>query len=42
MGVARQEPPVDVGEWIENYRGIFGEPYYQDFFLTVFDVSVRR
>ncbi len=30
--------PTDVSSWITMYREKYGEPYYEDFFLTVFRI----
>lgn len=33
------QEPVDVSPWVELYRGLFGEPAFEDSWIVVFDVS---
>jgi hypothetical protein len=36
------QQPVDMSPWISKYAGVFGEPVYEDEFVTVFDLSSKQ
>ena len=42
MGIDPRVGAVDVLRWIEEYRTLYGEPVYEDSFLTVFDVKALQ
>ena len=41
-GAPFHRPPIDVSHWIQHYQGLYGPPFFEDFFVTVFDVTQLR
>ena len=41
-GAPFHRPPIDVSHWIRHYQRFYGPPIFEDFFITVFDVTQLR